>query len=299
MNLTPDRSSNTESLDPDDWEEFRRIAYLAVDDMIADLQSVQEHAAWQEVPELTKCKLDEPIPWKGQPLSEVYAEFSERIRPYPTGNAHPRFFGWVVGNGTPTGALADFLASWMNAHVAGCSQSATVIEEKVLSWLKELMGYPTKSSGLLVSGGTMANINALIVARNSLLRTGVCREQQKPDNLTIYGSSETHNWIMKACEVMGIGTNAFRAVPVNDRFQVDCTSLEESIEQDIRQGFRPLCIIGNVGTVNTGAIDDIARLRQIADRFGVWLHVDGAFGSMAAWGPDPRIPLIYKSRNIS
>lgn len=285
----------TETLDPDDWEEFRRIAHQAVDDMVESLRGIRERAAWRPVPRATKNDLDEPVPWDGQPLSEVYSQFKECIQPYPTGNTHPRFFGWVMGNGTPTGALADFLASWMNAHVAGYDQAASVIEDKVLDWLKELMGFPLDGSGLLVSGGTMANINALLVARNNLEGLDIRQDGLTEAPLTVYGSSETHSWVLKACEVMGLGKKGFRSVPVNDNLQVDCSALTRMIQQDIQSGFRPLALIGNAGTVSTGAIDDFGALRKIADDMNIWFHIDGAFGAMAAWGPESQVLVASQS----
>ena len=166
MNGSDKRS---QTLDPSDWEAARRSGHKMVDDMVDQMMNVRQRPAWQSVPSSVKESLDEPVPFDGVSLEEVYQSFVDNILPYPTGNAHPRFFGWVMGNGTITGAYADFLASAMNAHVAGYDQAATVVEDKVLSWMKELMGYPQEATGVLVSGGTMANINAVLVARNEVI----------------------------------------------------------------------------------------------------------------------------------
>ncbi|NQZ46533.1 MAG: amino acid decarboxylase, partial [Erythrobacter sp.] len=218
-----------------------------------------------------------------------YDQFRRDVLPYPTGNLHPGFFGWVMGNGSLTGAMADALASTMNAHVAGYDQSAAFVERQVISWLSELIGYPKDASGLLVTGGTMANLNGLAVARNEkagfdVRAHGVAGEGFP--RLRVYGSKETHSWIYKACELMGLGHDAFRAIPVNSEYQIDVEACRTQIEQDVANGDRPFCIVGTAGTVNTAAVDDFSALRALADEFDLWFHIDGAFGTLAAWSPD-------------
>ncbi|WFL78381.1 pyridoxal-dependent decarboxylase [Altererythrobacter arenosus] len=283
---TSDRDATTVSLDPADWEADRAVAHRMVDDMFDYLQSVRERPAWQHVPDEVRAALDENLPREGTPLAQVYDEFRERVLPYPTGNLHPRFFGWVMGNGTVTGMLGEMLMAGMNAHGAGYDQSALYVEQQVIRWLAQLVGYPQDASGILVSGGTMANLNGLAVARNEkagfALRTEGLQSSEAP-RFTCYGGSETHSWIYKACELMGLGRQAFRSVPASEDYTVDVAALRAMIEADIAAGDKPFCIIGTVGTVNTGAVDDIAALRTLADEFDCWLHVDGAFGSLAAW----------------
>ncbi|MEO1243212.1 MAG: pyridoxal-dependent decarboxylase [Pseudomonadota bacterium] len=276
---------SSETLDPEDWEETRRIGHQMVDDMIDYVRTVRERPAWRSVPAATKSALSESLPRDGAPLATVYEQFKNHILPFPTGNLHPGFFGWVMGNGTVTGMLADMLASGMNPHVAGYDQSAAIIERQVISWLSELLGFPDDASGLFVTGGTMANLNGLAVARNEKagfdFRKNGFQETQTP-KLRVYGGIETHNWIYKACELMGLGRSAFRALPVNENYQIDVDACRASIEKDIRSGDKPFCIVGTAGTVNTGAIDDLVTLRALCDEFDLWFHVDGAFGSLAA-----------------
>ncbi len=283
-----------ETLDPDDWEEARRVGHLMIDDMLDYLITVRERPAWRSVPGETKTALDEPAPMDGAPLSEVYDTFKTHVLPYPTGNLHPGFFGWVMGNGTVTGMLADMLASGMNPHVGGYDQAAALVERQVIAWFAELMGYPNGASGLLVTGATMANINALAVARNEKagfdIRERGLQHESAP-KLRLYGSVETHNWILKACELMGLGRDAYRAAPVNDAYQIDIDACRAAIKQDIENGDKPFCLLGSAGTVNTGAIDNLAGLRALADEFDLWFHIDGAFGSLAALSPQAR-PLV-------
>ena len=274
------------TLDPSDWDADRAVAHRMVDDMFDYLKSLRDRPIWQHVPDEVRAALDEDIPREGAPLAQVYDEFRTNVLPYPTGNIHPRFFGWVMGNGTITGMMAEMLMAGMNAHGAGFDQSAMLVEAKVIEWLAQLVGFPRDSSGVLVSGGTMANLNAFAVARNEkagfALRDDGMQAKDAP-RFTAYGGSETHSWIYKACELMGMGRQAFRATPVKDDYTADVEAMRARIEADIAAGDTPFCIIGTVGTVNTAAIDDIAALRALADEFDCWLHIDGAFGSLAAW----------------
>lgn len=285
--LSPNHSEqNTESLDPQDWNKARELGHRMLDDMMDYLQGVSERPAWQAVPAATHQALNENVPYQGQDLETIYQQFVAHILPYPTGNIHPRFFGWVMGNGTITGMLADMLASGMNAQVAGFAQSATIVEQNVIAWLAEIMGFPKHASGLLVSGGTMANMNGLAVARNTKAGVDLREQGLQSDGLpklTVYGSRETHSWVLKSCELMGLGRKAFREVPVNEQFQIDVAACAKMIAEDIQRGCKPICLIGNIGTVNTAAIDDIATLRDLADKHDMWLHIDGAFGSLLAF----------------
>ena len=273
-----------ETLDPEDWEATRQLGHAMLDDMFDYLSSIRERPAWQSVPDDVKTRLKEETPKVGAPLSQVYDAFKKDILPYPTGNQHPGFFGWVMGNGTVTGMLADMLASGMNPHVAGYDQTATIVERQVIAWFADLLDFGADTSGLLVSGGTMANMNGLAVARNEKAGFDIRNEGLQSPNakrLRVYGSAQTHNWIIKCSELMGMGRDAFRPIPVNDRYEVDIDAYRAQIEQDIKNGDKPFCVLGTAGTVNTGAIDDLVALRNLADEFDLWFHIDGAFGALA------------------
>ncbi len=272
------------SLDPTDWNDVRDLGTEMVADMLTYLETVRDRPAWQAVPEGVSSRLRQPLPTAGEPLRAVYETFKSDILPYPTGNIHPRFWGWVMGTGSATGLLAEMLAATMNSHLAGYDQAPAIVERQVLDWLKQLVGFPDDASGVLVSGGTAANLDGLIAAR--VAKAGFDIRQEGAHGgppLTVYASVETHNWIRRACEVMGLGRSAFREVAVDQNYRIDIDACRARIKADIAAGLRPFAIVGNAGTVNTGAVDDLLALRSLADEFDIWFHVDGAFGSLAAW----------------
>jgi aromatic-L-amino-acid decarboxylase len=276
------------NLDPDDWAAFRALGHRMIDDMVTHLSTLREQPAWREAPETTKAVLrDEPVPRLPQGEVAVYEEFRRNVLPYPNGNLHPRFFGWVQGNGIPLAMLADMLASGMNPHLAGFNQAPALVEQKVISWLASLMGFPENASGVLESGGTMASILGLAVARHA--KSGVDMRKQGLQSggarLTVYCSSETHGWVQKGVELLGIGTDWLRRIPVDTQFRMDVSKLRAAVAADVSAGHRPLCVVGSAGTVNTGAIDDLQALADFCQQHGLWFHVDGAFGALARLSP--------------
>lgn len=276
-----------ETLDPIDWNQMKDLGCRMVVDMVNYLEGVRERPVWQPIPNTVKEFFTKPIPTDPEGVDKTYQDFLEKILPYPTGNIHPRFWGWVIGTGTPLGMLAEMLAAGMNPNVGGFDHVANHVETQVINWFKEIMGFPSKASGLLVSGGSMANFVGLTVARNIMAGYDVRKEglQAAPQKMTIYSSEETHLSNQKAVEILGLGGDAFRKIPVNEEFQIDIESLKTCISKDRENDYRPICIIGNAGTVNTGAFDDLDALANICDQENMWFHIDGAFGALAVLSP--------------
>jgi aromatic-L-amino-acid decarboxylase len=288
-----DESPREESLDPDDWQSMRALGHRMVDDMLEYLETLRERPVWKPVPDRVKNRFTQPLPVNPQSPESIYDEFLKAILPYPMGNIHPRFWAWVIGTGTPLGMLAEMLAAGMNPNVGGADHAACYVEGQVIAWCREMLGYDSDTGGLLVSGGSMANLVGLSAARNVMAGFDVRREGVgcSPEPMKLYGSCETHSSVQKAIELLGMGSEALRQISVDSSFRVDTGALEEAISRDREAGQRPICVIGNAGTVNTGAIDDLNALADICSREGLWFHVDGAFGALASLSPHLR-PLL-------
>jgi glutamate/tyrosine decarboxylase-like PLP-dependent enzyme len=263
-----------------------------LDDILDYLETVRGRPAWQHTPDSLRTHFDGPLPLDPQPPEEIYEEFLEHVLPYPVGNIHPRFWGWVFGTGTASGALAELLAAAMNIGASGglAFHSANYVEKQVLSWFKEMLGFPPSASGLLTSGCSAANLIGLAVARNAkagydLRRKGL---DAAPQKLVLYASEDVHSSVQKAVELLGLGSEALRHVPADDRFRINLGALEAAIARDREAGCLPFCVVGAAGTVNTGAIDDLDALADLCQRENLWLHVDGAFGAWAALAPGAR-----------
>ena len=277
------------TLDPVDWAELRAHGHRMVDDMVAYLASVRERPAWQRVPEDVRQRLSTPIPVEPEGIEAAYRDFVRDVLPYPVG-VHPRYWAWVQGTTSPAGMLAELLAGAMNSCLHAGEHSAMYVEQQVLSWLKDALGYPAEASGLLVGGGSMANFVGLAVARNAKAGWDVKREGLRGARFVFYASTETHSSVAKALEALGIGTQALRLVPVDCDFRIRVDTLAEAIAADRRAGRMPICVVGHAGTVNTGAIDDLPALAELCRAEDLWFHVDGAFGAIAAISPALRPP---------
>lgn len=282
-----------QGLDPQNWDELRELGHRMIDDMFAYLESVGERPVWKSIPPETKQAFQEPVPLQPEGAESAYEEFSRNILPYPTGNIHPRFWSWVSGTGSAGGMLAELLAGAMNSSGHGGDHAAVYVERQVISWLKQALGYPAEASGLLVSGGSMANFVGLAVARNAKAGWNVKKDglANGAHTLSVYCSTETHSSVVKAVELLGIGDFGLRQIEVDGDFRIRIDSLRRAVAADRSIGKRPICVVGNAGTVNSGAIDDLAALADFCSAEKLWFHVDGAFGAIPAISPKLR-PLL-------
>ena len=280
-------------LDPKNWEALRKLGHRMIDDMFSYLENVGERPVWQPIPPEVKEAFAEPVPEEPQGANSVYEEFRRNILPYPTGNIHPRFWAWVSGTGSAGGMLAELLSGAMNSSGHGGDHAAVYVERQVVSWLKQALGYPAEASGLLVGGGSMANFVGLAVARNAKAGWNVKTEGLANGNppLSVYCSTETHSSVVKAVELLGLGSKGLHQIEVDSNFRIRIDHLRRAVSGDRARGKCPVCVVGNAGTVNSGAIDDLTGLADFCAEQNLWFHVDGAFGAIPAISPRLR-PLL-------
>ncbi|MEI2301296.1 pyridoxal phosphate-dependent decarboxylase family protein [Ensifer sp. MJa1] len=291
MHTLPEKPDAVEeTLDPQDWDELRALSHRIVDEAIDYVSGVRERPVWRNMPAAVRETLVAPLPKTGKPLAEIYASVVENVLGYPMGNIHPRFWAWYMGAGNFTGALGEFLAAVQGSNVGGGNHAAALMDQQVVNWCKEMLGFPASASGSLVSGGSVANILGLTVARNAkagvdLRERGVAALKQP---LCFYGSDQIHSCHRKGVEVLGLGNEALRRISTDSELRIDVAALRRAIEDDRASGRLPVCIIANAGTVNTGAIDDLQALADLAAEQHLWLHVDGCIGALLKLAPENR-----------
>ena len=263
-----------------DAKEFRNVGHQVVDFLAGYLEDIEGKRVFPDVePRRVNELFAESLPQGPSSAESVLKELEAKLFPYCTHVGHPGYMGLITPSPNPVGVLADFICSAINQNVGAYSigPSAVAMERRVVRWLTDLCGYGPKAGGNLTSGGMMANFIGLKVGRDAVTRDRAQHDGVR-DRWAVYASEERHVSIDKAVDCIGLGRNALRPVPTGTNFQVRIDALEAAIEQDRRNGTRPMCIVGVFGTTNTGAVDDVRQLRRIADREGMWLHVDAAYG---------------------
>ncbi len=294
----PDQST----LDPDDWDEIQRVFQRAIESCLSHTRDVRERPVWQPTPETIKARFREPLPRVGQPLEKLLARFEETVLPYGTGNVHPRFWGWVHGSGNVAGALGEMLAGFMNCNAGGRDHVATYVERQVIDWSKEIFGFPATSSGILTTGTSMATLIALAVVRDSradapVQKLGVAAASP----LVAYASAEAHRSVIKAFDLLGLGTDALRLVPVDGDSRLQVDRMAQMVTADRANGCQPFAVIATAGSANTGAIDDLDSITEFCRENDLWLHVDGAFGGLAVLAPEfrPQLAAIAQADSVA
>jgi glutamate/tyrosine decarboxylase-like PLP-dependent enzyme len=272
--------------------ELRTASRSAADIVAEYLAGVPGKPVWQPVPEADRRWLsDQPLPSAGRRLDDLLHDMAEHVLPYPMGNGHPRFFGWVNSPPSRAGVLAAPIAAALNPSCAGGDHAGVLLERTVVRWLAQLVGFPHQpGAGLLTSGASMATVIALATARQRAAgRDGwdprdAGLYEQTP--LTMYVSEEGHSCLRKAAELLGLGSRYFRTIPVDDSFRMDTEQLRRAIREDEAAGRRPFFVAASAGTVNTGAVDPLPEIARIARDHRLWFHVDGAYGALGVLAED-------------
>jgi aromatic-L-amino-acid decarboxylase len=231
-----------------------------------------------------------------EPLSdrEIFGYLRELMLQYSVYPGHPRFMGYISGPGTVPGAVGDLLAAALNQNLGGwrLSPGATEIELALIQWFAGRFGLPEGSGGLLLSGGAMANFTCLKVARDRGAGWNVRSDGTRGHpRLLIYASGEVHAVVRRAADMLGLGIDAVRDLPVDDRYRLRVDALEAAIARDRAAGMQPLAVVGSAGTTATGSIDPLDRIAGACERERLWFHVDAAYGGPAILAPDLR-PLL-------
>jgi len=269
-------------------EEFRKIGHQLIDDISDFISGIDKKpVTFNESPsQLLSVLGNTSLPENGIPASELITRVTDLLLNHSLFNGHPKFLGYITSSASPIGALADLLAASVNPNVGAhiLSPMATEIEKQTVQWLAEFIGVSQNYSGILVSGGNMANFTAFLAARTAKAPKVVKEDglSNIPKRLTIYCSKTTHTWIDKASILFGLGTKSVRWIQTDSSNKMNNKVLEETIKKDIANGFQPIMVIGTAGDVSTGVVDNLKGISTICKDYDLWFHVDGAYGIPAA-----------------
>ncbi len=286
--------------------EFREAGHALVDEIAEFLDSIRERPVTPgATPETIRELLgNKRLPESGLDAKQIALEAARLVIDNSLLNGNPRFMGYITSSAAPIGALGDLLAAAVNPNVGGwvLSPMASEIERQTIRWIAELIGYPSSCSGLLVSGGNMANFVGFLAGRCAksprTLREQGLREQRQ---MTVYVSRETHTWIQKAADLFGLGTKAIRWIPVDQHRRMEMQALSEQVAADRSAGFEPIMVVGAAGTVAVGAVDPLSQIAEFCQKENLWFHVDGAYGAPAAALPetDPDLQSISLADSLA
>ena len=274
-------------------EEFRDAGHRLVDRLADLIASVPNGPVTKgEGPAAIRdaLALEGPLPEKGTDASALLLETAERLFEHSCFNQHPRFLGYITAPPAPIGVLGDFLASAANPNIGlfQLAPAATEIEVQAIRWIADLIGYPPDCGGIMVSGGNVANLVAFFAGRTSAagwdIRSRGLAGGDRP--IRVYASAETHTWIQKAADLSGLGTESIRWIETDERLRMRVDALRCAIDEDRRRGDLPLLVVGTAGSVSTGTVDPLPEIAAICREHGIWFHVDGAYGGLAATLPD-------------
>ena len=293
----------SETLDPSNWEDVRAQAHRMLDEAIDAIANIREQPVWRPIPDEVRARFRAEIPREPSDLGEIYREYSDFIAPYATGNVHPGFMGWVHGGGTVVGMLAEMLAAGLNANLGGRDHMPIEVERQITEWTRTMFGFPEGASGVFVTGTSMANLMAVWVARTAALGSSARASGVGGEGalLTAYTSKAAHGCVSRAMDLAGFGTDALRNLPVDRSHRVDVGAMRAQIKRDREIGLQPFLVVGSAGTVDIGAVDDLAALSALCREEKLWFHVDGAYGALGVLSPAlaPRLAGLENADSIA
>lgn len=286
-------------------DEFRQLGYRVIDMIAEYYESIDDYPVFPlHSSEEVAQTIAEPLPERGQDGASIIEEWTTKILPNATHLGSPRYFGFVNGSGTMMATLAETLAASINMNVGAWkpAPSATEIERQTIAWIAELINYPTTCGGLFTSGGTMANFTGILAGLRNVASYDTTVEglqsEDRTGRFTLYMSDhEGHVSIMRVADLLNLGRAAVRLVPSNEDLTMDVNALRSILEKDISRGDTPFCVVAQVGSINTGAIDPLEDIAQICTEFGLWFHADGANGAFGAMLPEKRH--LYKGLEMA
>jgi glutamate/tyrosine decarboxylase-like PLP-dependent enzyme len=289
------------SLDPDDWSELRAQGHRMMDDMFDNLASVAERPLWQAPTSEQRARYRAELPRAPGRLEDAHAQFMADVAPYGSGNRHPGFMGWVQGGGTGVGMLAEMLAGGLDANLGGRDHMPIEVERQVALWMAELFGFGPEASGIFLTGTSLANLCAVLVARDRALGADVRHTGVRDVRVVAYASKGVHSCIVRAMDMTGLGWDRLRLIETDADHAISLPALEAAIAADRARGLKPFLIVGTAGSVDVGAIDDLSGLADIAEREGAAFHVDGALGALGVLTPAiaPRLAGIERADSLA
>ncbi|CUJ11049.1 pyridoxal phosphate-dependent decarboxylase family protein [Cognatishimia activa] len=270
-------------LDPQDWSRFRADAHELLDHCLDLLQGAEDRP-WQHPPEDLEDRY--AIGQSQQQNSDLMTRLRDEVLPYHAGNTHPKYWGWVQGSGLATDVTASMVSAVMNSNCGGRNHGANYMERAVIDWTRRKMGLPETAFGVLVTGTSQATVQAFAAARVKVVGKDVRQQGHGTQRLTAYAAAGVHNATKKALELIGVGSDNLRLVPLK-KGQMDIDALYTMIAEDRAAGALPFLVVGTAGSVNLGFFDNFNALADVAQSEGLWLHVDGAFGAWTRIADEP------------
>ena len=289
------------TLDPADWANTREQAHRMLDDMLDHIRHIRDMPVWLPMPQEKRDAFRVPLPREPQAVEDIHAEFLSSILPYGSGNLHPRFMGWVQGAGTVPGMLAEMLAAGLNANLGGRDHSGIEVERQLVQWVREMFDFPESASGIFVTGTSIANFMAVLVARTGTLGADVRHSGLGGRRLRGYASAAVHGCVRRAFDYAGLGSDALTEIGTDAAHRIDIAELKSRILRDRAAGLEPFMVIASAGTVDVGATDDLDAIAALCSDEKLWFHVDGAYGALGILSPEiaPRLNGIERADSIA